>query len=81
MRWNNVQFLFFQPTVTGNTTFATNGPTYDIKGVELQFVARPMDGVTLQGSATYNDNTEAEAPCLIGNISDRCFFWKMHHRI
>jgi outer membrane receptor protein involved in Fe transport len=76
MRWNNVQFLFFQPTVTGNTTFATNGPTYDIKGVELQFVGRPLEGVTLSGSATYNDNVEAKAPCLIGNIAASPTFGK-----
>jgi outer membrane receptor protein involved in Fe transport len=68
MRWSNVQFLFFQPQYTGNVTFATNGPSYNIKGTELQFVGRPMDGVTFQGAATYNENTEASVPCIIGNI-------------
>jgi outer membrane receptor protein involved in Fe transport len=68
MRWSHVQWLFFQPLYTGNVTFATNGPTYNIKGSELQFVARPMDDVTVQGSATYNDNTQATAPCLVSNI-------------
>lgn len=69
MHWNNVQWLLFDPQYTGNVTFATNGPSYDIKGAELQFVGRPMEGVTVQGSATYNENTEASAPCLIGNIA------------
>ncbi len=68
MNWRNVQFLFFQPLYTGNVTFATNGPSYNIKGSELQFVGRPMDSVTLTGSLTYNDNSEASAPCLISNV-------------
>jgi outer membrane receptor protein involved in Fe transport len=68
MRWSNVQFLFFQPTVTGNTTFATNGPSYNIKGAELQFVGRPTESITLSGALTYNDNKEASVPCIIGNI-------------
>ena len=76
MRWSNVQFLFFQPLYTGNVTFATNGPTYDIKGVELQAVARPFEGVTLQGAATYNENTEASSPCLTGNIANNPSFGK-----
>ena len=68
MKWSNVQFLLFQPLYTGNQTFAINGPGYDIKGAELQFVGRPMDGLTIQGSGSYNNNTESAAPCLIGNL-------------
>ena len=68
MDWSNVQFLFFQPLYTGNVTFATNGPSYNIKGAELQFVGRPMDGLTFDGSATYNDNTKSKSPCLISNV-------------
>ena len=37
------------------------------KGVEAQFVARLMDGLTVQGSATYNDNTQNNSPCLTAN--------------
>jgi len=70
MRWSNVQYLFFQPQFTGNVTFATNGPSYNIKGAELQFVGRPMDGLTLQGAATYNENTEASVPCIMANIAN-----------
>ena len=40
MHWNNVQFLFFNPTLLGNTTFGVNGPNYHVKGVEAQFSAR-----------------------------------------
>ena len=76
MRWNNVQSLFFEPLYTGNVTFATNGPSYDVKGAELQFVGRPVDDFTGQGAVTYNENTEAAAPCLIGNIAGNPSFGK-----
>ncbi|MFI4933806.1 MAG: TonB-dependent receptor [Caulobacterales bacterium] len=69
MQWQNVQLLFFNPTELGNTTFGVNGPNYDIKGVELQVNARVTDGLTVQGSATYNDDTQSSSPCLIDNIS------------
>lgn len=69
MRWNNVQFLLFQPLFTGNQTFAVNGPTYNIQGVELQVVGQVADGLQIQGSGTYNDNTEAKAPCLTDNVA------------
>lgn len=69
MDWDNVQFAIFDPPVNINTTFIHNGPSYNIKGVEGQFVARPFDGVTLQGSASYNHDTQTSAPCLIGNIA------------
>lgn len=68
MQWNNVQFLFFNPTELGNTTFGVNGPNYDVKGVEVQFVARVTQGLTVQGSATYNDDKQTNSPCLVDNI-------------
>ena len=40
MDWDNVHFLFFNPTQLGNTTFGVNGPRDNIKGVEAQVVAR-----------------------------------------
>jgi iron complex outermembrane recepter protein len=67
MQWDNVQFLFFNPTELGNTTFGINGPNYNIKGVELQGVAKPMEGLTIEGSATYNDDEQANSPCLTDN--------------
>jgi len=69
MRWSDVQLLFFNPTELGNTTFGVNGPTYDVKGGEAQFVALVTDGLTLQGSASYNDSTQANSPCLVNNVA------------
>jgi outer membrane receptor protein involved in Fe transport len=69
MQWDNVQFLLFDPPFGINTTFGLNGPSYDVKGVEVQATARLMDGLTLQGSASYNDDKVASAPCLVSNIA------------
>jgi iron complex outermembrane recepter protein len=67
MHWNNVQFTFFDPVHLGNTTFVTNGPSYEIKGFELQFVARVTEGLTVQGSGSWNSSTQTTSPCLISN--------------
>ncbi len=68
MSWDNIQIGFFNPAAGfGNTAFAVNGPTYHIKGAELQFTARPAPGLTIQGSATYNDSKQANSPCFIAN--------------
>jgi iron complex outermembrane recepter protein len=68
MIWENTQFGFFNPAAGfGNTAFATNGPTYHIKGAEVQITARPSAGLTIQGSATYNDSKQSNSPCFIVN--------------
>jgi len=68
MIWQDTQIGFFNPAAGfGNTAFATNGPTYHIKGAEVQIVARPTNSLTIQGSATYNDSKQANAPCFIAN--------------
>ncbi len=69
MQWDNVQFLFFNPTELGNTTFGVNGPNYTIKGVEYQVVGKVTDAFTIQSSGSYNDNTQATSPCLDDNIA------------
>ncbi len=40
MDWSDVQLPLFDPVHLGNTTFVVNGPTYQVKGVELQVVGR-----------------------------------------
>jgi outer membrane receptor protein involved in Fe transport len=67
MKWGNVQIPLFNPNALGNTTFVTNGPDYRINGLELQVVARVTQGLTLQGSASYNDAKQKNNPCLTSN--------------
>ncbi|HEX4270862.1 MAG TPA: TonB-dependent receptor [Rhizomicrobium sp.] len=69
MQWNNVQFLFFNPPLLGNTTFGLNGPDYHVKGAELQAQAVVMQGLTLSGSGSYNDNTQSGSQCIVSNIA------------
>ncbi len=76
MDWKNVQFLFFNPTELGNTTFGVNGPNYNIKGAEAQFFAHVTRQLTLNGSGTFNQNQQTNSPCLVGNIPGNASFGK-----
>jgi outer membrane receptor protein involved in Fe transport len=67
MKWSNVQLPLFDPSHLGNTTFDINGPTYQVKGVELQVVARVTEGLTVQGSSSWNSSEQTNAPCLTAN--------------
>jgi iron complex outermembrane recepter protein len=68
MKWSNVQLPLFDPVHLGNTTFDINGPTYEVKGVELQLVARVTEGLTVQGSSSWNSSNQTNAPCLTSNV-------------
>jgi outer membrane receptor protein involved in Fe transport len=69
MQWSNVQFLIYDPTEGVNSTFGVNGPGYNVKGLEAQFVGKVTQGLTIQGSGSYNDDTQSTSPCLMGNIA------------
>ena len=64
MQWSNVQFLIFDPPQFGNTQFVVNGPSYSITGFELQVIARVTEGLTVQGSGSWNSSSEKKPPCL-----------------
>ncbi len=63
--WDNVQVAFFDPEVTGNIFFDTNGQNFVIKGVETSLVARVVPGLTLQGAASWNQSEQTNSPRLI----------------
>ncbi|HET9388070.1 MAG TPA: TonB-dependent receptor [Steroidobacteraceae bacterium] len=69
MDWKDVQFTLFQPTILGNTTFVVNGPNYRITGFEAQFVALVAEGLTVQGSGSWNNSTQTSSPCLVDNFT------------
>ena len=61
MHWNDVQsmaqgFLQF--------TNIVNGPSYTVKGLELQLTARMTEGLTLEGTGSWNSSQQASDPCL-----------------
>jgi outer membrane receptor protein involved in Fe transport len=76
MLWNEIQDPLFSPSQLGNTTFVTNGANYRINGVELQLVGRVTQGLTLQGSMSYNDAKQANDPCLQANNPASATFGK-----
>jgi iron complex outermembrane receptor protein len=64
MKWEKIQLSLFDPVHLGNTTFDVNGPSYTIKGAEVQMVARITEGFSIQGSGAWNRNEQSDAPCL-----------------
>jgi len=68
MDWKDVQLPLFDPVHLGNTTFDVNGPTYRVRGVEIQLVARLAEGLTVQGSSSWNSSEQTDAPCLRANV-------------
>jgi outer membrane receptor protein involved in Fe transport len=67
MKWEDVQISLFDPVHLGNTTFGVNGPTYKVKGFEVQFVGRITDGLTVEGSTSVNSAEQTSTPCLPSN--------------
>jgi outer membrane receptor protein involved in Fe transport len=69
MKWSNIQLPLFDPVHLGNTTFDINGPTYRVRGFEVQFDARLTDALSIQGSSSINAPEQINAPCLTSNRS------------
>ncbi|MDB6086547.1 MAG: TonB-dependent receptor, partial [Gammaproteobacteria bacterium] len=66
--WKNTIVEFFDPQQGfGNLTFVTNGPNYRVRGGELQVVTKLFEGLTVQGSASYNKSSQQNSPYLINN--------------
>ena len=68
MNWTNIQLPLLDLPNLGNTTFVVNGPSYQVKGVELQLAARIADGLTVQGASSWNSSSQTNAPCLRSNV-------------
>ncbi|HXI68190.1 MAG TPA: TonB-dependent receptor [Steroidobacteraceae bacterium] len=64
MSWNNVQWALGDLVNFGSLGFVANGPSYAVKGVELQLVARVTEGLTLQGSSSWTRSEQTNTPCL-----------------
>jgi iron complex outermembrane receptor protein len=66
--WKNTIVEFFDPQQGfGNLTFLTNGPNYRVRGVELQFIARVTDSLTILSSSSYNKSSLTNSPFLINS--------------
>jgi iron complex outermembrane receptor protein len=65
--WTNVQVNFFDPGLLGNVGFGTNGPNYEVRGLETSFIAVITQGLTAQGGASWNSSRQTNSPFLIAN--------------
>ncbi|MDE2304058.1 MAG: TonB-dependent receptor [Gammaproteobacteria bacterium] len=75
--WNDAQIAFFDPGIgLGNIYFDTNGQNFVIKGLETSVVARVTTGLTLQGSAAWNQSRQTNSPALINNVPGSANFGK-----
>ena len=63
--WNNVQMHIFDPGVTGNLTFTTNGPNYRVRGAETSFVARVTHALTVTAAASWNSSDVVKTLALV----------------
>jgi outer membrane receptor protein involved in Fe transport len=75
-QWKNVQTALYNPLYFGNLTFGTNGPDFRVRGLELQFVGRVMDGLTVQASGSWNQSEQLNSPNLVGNVPASASFGK-----
>jgi len=75
--WSNAQVSFFCPQCgLGNLTYNTNGPDYQVKGVELQIAADLWRGLSVNAAAAWNSGELKNSPSLIGNIPGTASFGK-----
>ncbi len=66
--WSGVPLAIFAPEDgLGNLTFNINGPTFEVKGFETQLVTRPLEGLTVQGSAAWNSSNQLDNPGVSDN--------------
>ena len=69
--WDNAQTGFFDPQGgLGNLAFATNGPSYRVKGIELTTMWRVTQGLTVDVAASWNSAEQTNSPFLIANNPD-----------
>ena len=61
MHWTGVQSLGLGLFSLGAYV---NGPTYTAKGLELQLLARVTEGLTVQGTSSWNSARQSSVPCL-----------------
>ena len=64
-QWTNAQIAFFDPGLLGNTFFNVNGPNFVVRGLETSIMARIVDGLSFDASASWNHGRQTNSPALI----------------
>jgi iron complex outermembrane recepter protein len=66
--WKNTQTSLYDPAQgLGLYVISTNGGDYQVRGGELQLVAKVTEGLTIQSSSSYNHSKQTNSPFLISN--------------
>lgn len=66
--WKNAQVELFEPCCFGNVSFLVNGPSYRVRGLETDLIARPLHGLTITGSAAWNSGSLTSSPTLYDTL-------------
>jgi iron complex outermembrane recepter protein len=64
MHWNDVQSLALGLAGPVGATPYVNGPNYTVKGIELQTAAQLTEGLTLEGTSSWNSSKQTSVPCF-----------------
>jgi iron complex outermembrane receptor protein len=64
--WKGAQISLFDPGVTGNLTFTTNGGDYRVKGLETSLLMRATEALTLSAGAAWNQSKLVKQEVLVG---------------
>jgi iron complex outermembrane recepter protein len=65
MHWDDVQsFATGLAGSVGGLNPYVNGPSYTVKGLEIQMTARVSEGLTLEGTGSWNSSKQTSVPCL-----------------
>jgi hypothetical protein len=54
----------FEPCCFGNVSFLVNGPSYRVRGLEMEAIARPLHGLSVVAAAAWNSGSLTGAPLL-----------------
>jgi iron complex outermembrane recepter protein len=63
--WNETQLTIFDPGVTGNNIFTTNGPNYRVRGAETSLVTRVTQALTVTASGSWNSSEVVKTLALV----------------
>lgn len=68
LTWENVQTGLFAPQLGfPNLQSFLNGPEYEVKGIEVNLVLAPAEGLTVAAAASYNETELTNSPQIISN--------------
>ena len=76
-KWENAQSSIFAPQLGfPNLTATTNGPNYEVSGIEMSIVMAPMEGLTVQAAGSYNNGELKNSPQFTVNAPGAARPWR-----